>query len=449
MSDTTKRTIISIFPYLCLYKVFNISGITIRPFYPPNFEEEPEDMKKHIEKIASSFALKNGQAVTQFSYAWTKIADEEWKRLKTSIDEFVTIIRYESLADERNGANFSNFDYCFFEIAEREYASHFSYYPGTLNRNRTVEIRYPATKFCPNSELRPFIFDPEDGIKLLSQFLASKITDKNFRNEADQILRALEWFNKSFKEDPEIDNSERFINLAIAFEALFDAPEKEIREALRTGVTSLLGNTLEMKDFINKFYDLRSHIVHGKEEPILLYKARGSSEHYLDTLIFARKVFSRCVKAILTCRKEVYTNDLHSELVSNERRIKEILIALPKLKNTADLYNSRLNDTISSLSQKDISGKSNDIPKIGSLLLPFIKEYLKKKKREDVLEKIKEVTNFKGDLRDLALLYNGLSSAFSSIYFGDKVLSNEKLPYVVLCGSLYHFCSYACWKLLI
>ncbi|MCJ7805832.1 HEPN domain-containing protein [Patescibacteria group bacterium] len=450
MTRIRGNLVIFIFPYLFIDKEWGIGGYKLKPSYSSIVFKESTRLRGHLDKIARSFKFRNTNLVNQYTYGWVTIHDkEEGGKLKRFLDELSTILRYQELSDERAGANFSNFDYATIEIFRPMSRYKMAFYEANLNGQTTVPIHYPETKFCPNFDLRPYQLMVDQSSKVLSHLFYMPLTFHSL-GEEKRIIRALDWFNKSHRSDPEVDDFERLINMATAFESLFDSPEEKILAALRTGIVALLGETKEMVDWINDFYDQRSKTVHGKEKPTTLYKGKKASVPHLAHVRFARKVFTRCVKAILTAREEVYTEDLHKELVSNEIRIKEILVIFKNKKQLKKLYESRVFDTLDSLNQRDVTGKVSDVVEIGKIFLPKIRSFLVGEKKVDLVKQLDAIISYSGsDLPKLGVMYSEFHVGFTPLYFGDKTISMKKLPSLAMKGAIYNFSSYATWKLMI
>lgn len=237
--------------------------------------------------------------------------------------------------------------------------------------------------------------------------------------------------------------------MAIAFEALSNSPPEGIQAAIASNITSLLGESPEMVHWVKDFYEQRSKIVHGKEEPTVLYKGKSASQSHLNHLAFARKVFVLCLKAIFLSRENVYTKGLRQELISNEIRIKEVLKTLNSKKTIIELYQSKIFDTLDSFSHKDLTGNISDVLKIGQLLLPKVDSILTKHNRSDLNAKLKEIVDYKDtDLGKLGVMYSDFHSEFSSVYFGDKTIKANEIHFLALKGAVYNFSSYAGWRLL-
>ncbi|HOX95975.1 MAG TPA: HEPN domain-containing protein [Candidatus Woesebacteria bacterium] len=439
---------IYIFPYLFIDKEIELSGYKLKPSYTSIVAKESSRVRGHLKKIAKSFKLRNTNFINQYTFGWTTIHDKaDWVKLKTFLDKFSTTLRYQELSDDKSGSNYTNFDYAVFEINRPMSTRKFEYYQGVFNGKSTIQISYPETKFCPNFDIRPHLVTVEGKSDVFNHmFHFSGIYHSG--DEIARYLRAFDWFNRSFKVDPEVDDLERFTSLAVAFEALFNSPSEAIQATLSSNIMALLGETPEMNHWVKNFYEQRSKIVHGKEEPNTLYRGRNSTDEHLNHISFARKIFTRCVRAIFISREQVYAKDLQDELISNESRLKEIAEKIKGRKTIKELYESGCLHVVEALSQRDGSGKSADVIEIGKKLLPMAIPIVKKEKKPGLLKFIEGITSNSGlDKGELAVKYSDFHNDFSSIYFGDMHKVESNISLLVLKGAIYNFTSYACWKL--
>ncbi len=454
MTDEKKKQkgnlVIYLFPYLFFDKEQTIDGYSFKPSYKEIEDKESNRVRGHLTRIAKSFTYRNAANIFQYTYGHTTIHnEEEWKNLKSSLDTLSTLLRYQELSDERSGANYSNFDYAVIEINRPMFREDRAFYRGVLNGSIDLTLNYPNVKFCPNHELRPYVYYTENNNQTVRHLMYFSKLHTRSEAEKKRLIRAFEWFNKSYKSEPEIDDYERFINLAIAFETLFNSPEQGIQASLTTGITTLLGETDEMVHWIKEFYGVRSGIVHGREQPSIAYKGKNSNEFHLNHIVFARKVFTKCIKAIFSAREQVYTEDLHKELISNERRIREILQGLNKYKTIEKMYEAGIFSNIESLSQRDATGKSSDVRGIAKQLLPYIRKTLEKNKDTNMVALLDYlVKDEEKDLGNLAVKYSDFHTGFSHYYFGDKTLTADNLPQLVLKGAIYNLAGFAGWKLM-
>lgn len=436
------------FPYLFIEEDIVFGGYKLKPSFKSNFDKEPNRIKAHLTRLSHIFLTSGNQNVFQYTYGSTTVHNSaDWDKLRISLDKFATILRYEILSKDNSGADFTNFDYVVVELYEKIRRKDITYYNCNVNGRASFPVYYPDSRVILNPSVRPYITRVlvDSHIRTHIEYLLS---NEKTRSEGQRYLRSLEWFNKSKITNPEIDGADRIINLAIAFESLFNSPEESIQANLKSILTTLLGDTEEMKHWVSSFYDTRSSIVHGSNVISIDYVGKKSSSPHLNHLLYGQKVYTRVVRAVFESRRSNCTEDLHEELISNERRLSEILPELSRIKSqTKQLYTHGVLSKISSISSKDITGNREKFIQIGRLLLPRIKYQLKKNKRSDIIAKVDEIINFNGtDSAELATLYSELQSLFSPFYYSyNNYRSNLYL--LVLMGSVYNYASFMTWRL--
>ena len=307
-------------------------------------------------------------------------------------------------------------------------------------------MHYPNTKLCPNFDIRPYIYNINKDSQIFTH-LFHFTGHYHSETESKRLLRALEWFNNSYKQDPEVDDYEKYLSLAIAFETIFNSPQEGIQASMTSAITSLLGETPQLIDWVKDFYSQRSAIVHGRSKPSALYRGINSSDYHLSHLVMAKKIFSRCIKAILTSREAVYTHDIHEELISNDSRMKDLVKKL-NTPNINKLFENKTFDLVDALSQRDPSGSTADAIKIADKLMPMTRSIQKKKKRKDLETLLDEILSFdKSKYADLAVKYSEFHSGFSPLYLGDKTISVKNISELALKGAIYNITSFMSWKL--
>ncbi len=130
---------------------------------------------------------------------------KQWETIKKTLERFVKVLRYTQLKDLREYAKYHQFDWFFFEITKHQIENdkEFAYYNGLLNGVSSYGFNFRDGK-CSN----PYLPHDETGTKLLT---THSIESDNFyqmlikipkvifpKNEDLKILRAIEWFNRSF-----------------------------------------------------------------------------------------------------------------------------------------------------------------------------------------------------------------------------------------------------------
>jgi len=468
MEKRAKNLVIVIFPYLLLYnrEGIEIDGLKIKPYFI--LENEKEEVKKHLLNIAKLFRTRIDQPILEYSYTFTEISNpEEWKGLKDALDKFTTILRFSQLSDLKNYGKFDHFNYFVFEITDEQLRANdeFAYYQGILNGEHPFhfdiiekEVRH---LYIPSAELYPvpFILNAEDIEK--NDYFKTFYIHKNFifkDGEDRKILRAMEWFNRSFSHHGRpVDLSEALLDIHIAFEALLrpEDEEKGVKAQIKTALLNLLGYSEALVQWYDEFWKLRNSIVHGDiETKPFLYTQPGSKKGHRHHLYLARKIFVQCLNTILQIRLNFPLLGIEEELISNEFRINEASKLLKEQKDydLEKLYKDKAKvfKFISSLRIDDPSASKIQTKEFGELFLPFVKKDLEENEKQDIkknlLETIDKILQWRGsNLRDLALLYSKLQESYSSVYFIRKDLPIYILD---LRGAAYNFFNFATWRLL-
>lgn len=437
---------IFIFPYLFIDKEIEIEGYKLKPSYKEIFDKQSPRVKSHLKKIAQSFRFQNGGNINQYTFGSVYLHNkQEWTKLNIFLDKLSTVYRYQNIS-ENSGATYGNFSYVVFEIVRASISKKFSYYEGFYNGKNSLPVHYPETKIFPSYMIRPFIYNTDQQSQVTNHFLGALVS---FHHDDDlnRLLRSIEWFNNSLRQDLEVDDFDRFTSLAIAFETLFNSPPELIRATISSNITSLLGNTPQLTDWVKDFYDQRSSIVHGKEKPSMKYRGIKATEFHISHLVEGRKIFSRCLGAMLNSRETVYVDDIHRELIPNETRIKEINQKLLKTDNEKSMYEKGIFSLVDSLSQSDPTGKLQEIYKITDKFLPSMAKLFKKIKQTSLLDLTNKIIAFdKTKYADLALLYSEVHSQFSPIYLNPSNLV-EEIPDLSFKGAIYSLTSFMSWKL--
>lgn len=437
---------IFLFPYLFIDKVIEIEGYKLKPSYTSIFNNESPRVKSHLKKIAQSFKFQNGANINQYTFGSVYLHNkDEWTKLNVFLDKLSTIYRYQNISSN-SGATYGNFSYVVFEIVRPSISKKFSYYQGFYNGKNSLPVHYPEAKIYPGYMIRPYVYSTDQQSQVVNHFLGALVS---FHHEDDskRLLRSIEWFNNSLRQDLEVDDFDRFISLAIAFETLFNSPPEQIQSTIASNISALLGNTPQLTHWVKDFYDKRSAIVHGREKPDMKYKGRKATEYHISHLVEGRKIFSRCLGAMLNSRETVFVDDIHRELIPNEIRIKEINQKLLKKDNEKAMYDKGIFNLIDSLSQNDPTGKIKDLYKITDNFLPKMAQLFKKLKQSSLLDLTNKIMSFdKTKYADLALLYSEVHSQFSPIYLNPNNLV-EKIHDLSFKGAIYSLTSFMSWKL--
>lgn len=275
------------------------------------------------------------------------------------------------------------------------------------------------------------------------------------KNDEDRkILRAMEWFNRSYSHYGRgVDLSEAILNIHTAIETLLRPEEEErgVKAQIKTALLNILGHSKELISWFDKFWKLRNSIVHGdiKPEPLLYIHPEGKKGHRLH-LHIARKIFVKCLNTILKIRVDFPLSGLEEELISNEVRVNKAIKILEKQKNSnlEKIYKTGVLEFISGLRNDEVSADKNKTKKLGELFLPFVKKDLEDNEKQDfkqiLIETIDAILKWQGNnLSDLARLYLKLQENYRHVYSIEKI--DFPVHILALRSAAYNFFSFATW----
>ncbi|OGV98172.1 MAG: hypothetical protein A2Z59_00820 [Nitrospinae bacterium RIFCSPLOWO2_02_39_17] len=442
-----------IFPYLFLSKEYNTDGITLKPSFQNIIDQEEPIVKKQLLRIAEFFRYAYNKQVNAWSYYIAYLSNKkDWFSLRDRLNNLITILRYSNLSEPRNNALFSHFDYFIFEVnhLHLDDSSEFHYYDGLLNGENTIGFHTHkdsvGNPFSFHYEMSPLVLEDIENDRYLQKFYSHR----SFSNkEEKRLLRAMEWFNRSFATTKEVDQADAIIHLESAFEALFKTDREGIKAQVQSGLIQFLGETNELIDWINQFWKLRCAIVHGDAElkPFFFQHTKGSKGHR-DHVVMGRKIFTRCLDTFFQIRGSTYSCDIHEELVSNEVRIKETKKCL---QNRAANDLKEAFHLISGLRKDDTSFSKKDTVAFGKMFLPFVIEDLRQENKNDIATNIETILKWSGSkYSDLALIYNEASTKYREFYFSNSHSISNPIPIETsfLRSAGYTFLDFAIWRLL-
>jgi|WetSurMetagenome_2_1015567.scaffolds.fasta_scaffold136362_1 hypothetical protein len=463
---------IIIFPYLFIHlkKGIEIGNINIKANYKSNINKESKTVKSHLTNISNMFQIR-GNKTNYWSYAVTHLGnDGDWEHLKLALFEFATILRFYALTKIEDYSGFEAINYFIFEIndVETELTEDYVYYKSVQNGEvlrshylKDNKIDWPIQAEYPYS---PFFLDckdlfKQDFFKILSELGQLYIS----KQEQRKIIRAISWYNQSYAyKRIGIDIGVSILNIHTALEALLrledpKGDERNVSAQLKGSLCALLGQTEEIRKWYGKFADIRNQLTHGDKLPdsyLYIHPESSSKIGHRNHLQLSRKIFVKCLNAILLVRQELLSWDLQEELISNEIRIKKatpIIKEFNKQNGNIGSLSNELYPYISTLQADDLSATKLNTHQFGKLILSIVKADLHtENESEDSISAIRIIDDIekfpKGDYRKLALLYSELHRVYHNIYFtNDYVLPKRTSMLNLLVNS---FTEFAAWRLL-
>lgn len=371
------------FPYFFIYEKegLQVDGLKLKSFYKENIESEKEEIKKHLLIIVKFFRFGKNKQIFQWSYTFSYVSNfKQWEDLKNKLNKLSTVLRFSQLSDLKEHIRFEHLNYFLFEITGEQAINNkeFAYYRGILNGESSFNFYLHKGKaynlYIPQEELYPLMLTLRD-IKENDYFKTFYLY-KNFilkNNEGEKILRAIEWFNRSYSHYRRgVDLSEAVLNIHTAVEALV-RPEEEtrgVKAQIKTALLNIIGYSKNLSLWFDKFWNLRNSIVHGDIKPqSLLYIHPEGTKGHRRHLDIARKIFVKCVNVILKIRSEFPLIGLDEELISNEVRINKAIKILKRHKkgNLEKIYETGILEFVSASRNDDASATKSKTKQLGEL----------------------------------------------------------------------------------
>ena len=239
----------------------------------------------------------------------------------------------------------------------------------------------------------------------------------NSKLEAD-ILLAMEWYNLSFEKYSMRNISSHLVDIATAFETLFQLPrhnktsefKKRISEALDIKESPILD------EWATSFYvDVRSATVHTGKPLVYQYKHPSAKTPHLSFLWSAQRIFRECVAVKSGIKRDVSNEHLIEELTPNEVILRQLrnIGSFEKIKNTGALWE------VWKLRRVYPVGERDDIVWLGKTLLGEMAKQLATKKLENLSAVVESILNTKDNDEMLGWQYHKLVEQLKSIFNQD------------------------------
>ena len=250
-----ENLVIVIFPYLFIYDKggLEFDGLKIKPSYRENVDNEDGRIKNHLLNIVKLFRVGKNQQISHWSYIVSSLKTyKKWEELKNKLNKFSNIARFSQLRALENYDRFDLFNYFVFEIPKDQSSTGaFIHYLGVLNGENSINFYLEGNKadnfYFSNKNIRPAFLTAEQitGVEYFQIFY--NYPGMLFSTgEAQKILRAIEWFNRSFSHDGRgVDSSEAILNIETALEALLRPADEDrnIKAQLKTALLNLFGHS--------------------------------------------------------------------------------------------------------------------------------------------------------------------------------------------------------------
>ncbi len=453
---TSSKPVIAFFPYLCVDKPLSFGDIDLRPSMKTETEKESELTRSALFDLAECFRLHYEGRLPCWSFVVTHVRNkEEWLSLRQKLDKLTCVLRYINLSTLREDASFSHFNYYMLEVDRRLIVStEHKYFDCILNGIHTVGFGKHGGEVYKPYVLKhietPFVLYAGNlkSNHLYQQFYGnSSLSEK----DAKKFLRAFEWFNRSFLEVQEVDDSHAVIHLQTAVESLLKASQDGIKAQVRTALFMLLGESEELSDWIEQFWKLRNGLVHGDIDiqPFWFRHKRGTIGHK-HHILFAKKVFVKCVNQLFGLRNDLWTHSLHEELISNEVRLKKASTIIKKRASSFQI--EQVSSILYGLTKDDLSASKEQVLDFGESFFPRVIRRLKENGKGELAQALDKIPKTRSSEEPaIALRYNEALQKFQESLFSNRSTDDNTIvvrhdPEV---STVRTFLDFASWRLLV
>jgi hypothetical protein len=146
-----------------------------------------------------------------------------------------------------------------------------------------------------------------------------------------RVFTALKWYNHANESLAGPDRA--ILNLAVAFEALFNLPDNAKSDRLADSISLILGRPERIQDWATQFYAARSRVAHEGTTRELYYRPTAkhksaTDERFGSLMLPGRTIFQLCVATLLMGMALSDEAHLSDKLISNTDRFTRICLHL-------------------------------------------------------------------------------------------------------------------------
>ena len=281
-------------PYLALSRQTRLQGFELTPVFHGGGVDQPG----YLTSILGMFLDGNGQLVDHGTFFEAEINVGEEDRFAVEVDRLVAALAF-LLFDPDHPATSLNGNYLhvwMFEPRDTGFAA-------TTNL-RTYFDADPVSQriYCGVPNLVPHyerIHDEGLSFQLLDPH---HWPGEGQNSVLERLLLSMFWYSLSFSGDVYYEDRVALVNLATAFEVLFDVGESNSkRRLILDGLETLFGLEPVLGTWLSQFYSTRSEVVHEGKSPDLLFQYPGAGEPHRNLLTTGQRLYRAAVEEYMYC----------------------------------------------------------------------------------------------------------------------------------------------------
>ncbi len=321
------RRITGLFPYLAIPAPRALLGFELRPATAATGSGEPV----HVPSILGMFFDGDGDPIDRGTYFEAEVESGAEEVFVDEMDRLIAALGF-LLFDPDHPATSLDGNFLrlwLFEPGEEGFTA-------TTNMKEYADAVPGRQRFYPGV---PDLVPHYDRIH--HEDLAYRLLDDRHwpgperRRVLDRLLLSMFWYGRSFGVEPHHEERMAIVNLATAFEVLFDVGDAAgKRRQILDSLEKMFGVSGLLAAWVRQFYDTRSNVVHEGRAVDLLFQYRGASRPHRNLVSSGQRLYRAAAEACLYRHAHrppgegPRTGQLHEafllDMVPNEARLEKM-----------------------------------------------------------------------------------------------------------------------------
>lgn len=330
----------------------------------------------------------------------------------------ITLLRYMMLCPDSPAVNdIETSSIYIFELPPAG-KDEYRIYHGWINFNQEEWITAPHQRFHPPGWHVDFRIVSSGNLEGLDEIKNRFYNDRLNSELEAEVLLSMEWYNLSFQKYSIRGIAGHLVDIATAFETLFQLPQsqktQEFRRRIRESLGTEEGSVLD--EWATRFYkDVRSETVHTGKPSSYLFKHPAAQTPHLSFLWSAQRIFRECIAAELGIERHLLNEHLIEQLTPNEVILKRLrtIGSFRKIRDAGSLWE------IWKLRQVYPVGERDDIVWLGKTLLSELARRLAPKGPSSLLSTVESILSTGDNDEMLSWRYIELVEQFKRVSLED------------------------------
>jgi hypothetical protein len=290
-SAATHR-ITAIFPYLAIARATDLRGFELMPALPEGAPGQPE----HVASILRMFFDGDGNPIDRATYFEADVDVGAEATFVIELDRLIAALTF-LLFDPEHPATSLDCGYLrlwMFEPSAQGLVA-------TANLRDYIDADPAHQRFyCGVPDRVPHY--ERIHVEALSYRLlqARHWPGADRRRLLERLLLSMFWYGRSFGAEQGYEERTSLVNLATAFEVLFDVGDAVgKRRLILDGLEELFGTEPLLASWVRQFYDTRSQVVHEGRATDLLFQHSGARRPHQNLVTSGQRLYRAAVESYM------------------------------------------------------------------------------------------------------------------------------------------------------